>query len=50
MVSEDGYLKLIDMGTCKKLTSVDKNGKGLLYNQKTFTVIGTPNYMAPEII
>ena len=50
MVSEDGYLKLIDMGTCKKLTSIDKNGKGLLYNQKTFTVIGTPNYMAPEII
>ncbi len=46
MVSEDGYLKMIDMGTCKKLES--KNGTGV--NQKTFTIIGTPNYMAPEII
>jgi serine/threonine protein kinase len=47
MVSQDGYLKLIDMGTCKKLISADKNGKVSLFNQKTFTVIGTPNYMAP---
>lgn len=39
MVSSDGYLKLIDLGTCKKL-------KG---NEKSFTMIGTPNYMAPEI-
>lgn len=46
MVTEDGYLKMIDMGTCKKLES--KNGNGI--NQKTFTIIGTPNYMAPEII
>jgi len=44
MVSSDGYLKMIDMGTCKKmLTNV--NGKGV--TQKTFTIIGTPNYMAP---
>nr|VVW84769.1 unnamed protein product [Nymphaea colorata] len=28
---------MIDLGTCKKL-----NG-----NEKTFTMIGTPNYMAP---
>lgn len=37
MVCADGYLKLIDLGTCKKL-----NG-----TEKTFTMIGTPNYMAP---
>ena len=37
MVCADGYLKLIDLGTCKKL-------KG---NEKTFTMIGTPSYMAP---
>lgn len=43
MVSENGYLKFIDMGTCKQLNS--KSG-----SKKTFTIIGTPNYMAPEII
>ena len=40
MVCHDGYLKLIDLGTCKRL-----NG-----NEKTFTMIGTPNYMAPETL
>ncbi len=40
MVSEDGYVKLIDMGTCKILNQ--KNAA-----QKAFTIIGTPNYMAP---
>lgn len=42
MVQADGYLKIIDMGTCKNL-------KGSISN-KTFTIIGTPNYMAPEIL
>jgi cGMP-dependent protein kinase len=37
MVAADGFLKLIDLGTCKRL-----NG-----TEKTFTMIGTPNYMAP---
>lgn len=33
MVGRDGYLKLVDMGTCKKM----------LENQnKTFSFIGTP--------
>jgi cGMP-dependent protein kinase len=40
MVDHKGYLKLIDMGTAKFL-----KGKN-----KTFTIIGTPHYMAPEII
>lgn len=40
MVCENGYLKLIDMGTCKKI-----NPKAA--GRKTFTIIGTPNYMAP---
>jgi cGMP-dependent protein kinase len=34
-------MKLIDMGTAKFL----KNK-----NNRTFTIIGTPHYMAPEII
>ena len=36
MVLYNGYLKLIDFGTCKEITD------------KTFTIIGTPHYMAPE--
>ena len=39
MVDDKGYLHLIDLGTAKK---VDKN--------RTFTIIGTPHYMAPEVI
>lgn len=39
MVCSDGYLKIIDMGTCKNLKNSISN--------KTFTIIGTPNYMAP---
>lgn len=40
MVDHDGYLKLIDMGTAKEVKS----------HGKTFTIIGTPHYMAPEVI
>lgn len=42
MVESDGYLKLIDMGTAKEL----KQNKGF----RTFTIIGTPHYMAPEVM
>ena len=44
MVDEFGYLKLIDMGTAKLLNTA--NGG----TNKTFTIIGTPHYMAPEVI
>ena len=44
MVDDHGYLKLIDMGTAKTLKS--SNGG----TNKTFTIIGTPHYMAPEVI
>lgn len=33
-------MKLIDMGTAKKLA----------HSPRTFTIIGTPHYMAPEVI
>lgn len=42
VVSEDGYLHMIDLGTAKFL---DKES-----GYRTFTIIGTPHYMAPEII
>jgi len=44
MVDDKGYMKLIDMGTGKFLKG--KSGGG----NRTFTIIGTPHYMAPEII
>jgi len=41
MLDAQGYLKLIDFGIAKKL----EEGK-----LKTFTMIGTPHYMAPEVM
>jgi cGMP-dependent protein kinase len=38
MIDEDGYLKLIDFGAAK------------IIKERTFTILGTPHYMAPEII
>ena len=43
MVDQNGIMYLIDLGTCKILDT----GKSLC---RTWTIIGTPHYMAPEII
>lgn len=42
MMCTNGYLKLVDMGTAKKL-KIERR-------YRTTTIIGTPHYMAPEII
>jgi cGMP-dependent protein kinase len=38
MVGKDGYVRLIDFGTAK------------IFEERTYTIIGTPHYMAPEVI
>jgi len=38
MINQDGYVKLIDFGFAKKLT------------KRSYTVCGTPEYIAPEIL
>lgn len=38
MIDEDGYPKLIDFGTAKVVEG------------RTYTIVGTPHYMAPELI
>ena len=38
MIGDDGYLKMIDFGFAKIVT------------QRTFTICGTPEYIAPEIL
>ena len=40
MVASDGYLKLIDFGMAKKLP----------VSGRTFTLCGTPEFCAPEVI
>lgn len=39
LIGQDGYLQLCDFGFCKK---IDQN--------RTYTLCGTPDYIAPEII
>jgi serine/threonine protein kinase len=38
MIGDDGYLKMIDFGFAKVVT------------KRTFTICGTPEYIAPEIL
>lgn len=42
MVNSDGHIKLIDFGLCKNLEVIELN--------RTESISGTPEYLAPEII
>lgn len=42
MLNLSGHITLVDLGTAKKLTIESRF--------KTSTIIGTPHYMAPEIL
>jgi cGMP-dependent protein kinase len=46
--NEQGYLRLIDLGTAKYLNCNSDGTEETL--ERTFTLIGTPQYMAPEVI
>ena len=46
LMDEQGYIKVIDFGFAKKFPYV-KNGNNL---DKTYTLCGTPEYLAPEIV
>lgn len=46
LINSNGYLKIIDFGFSKKIPYVKNNVK----YTKTFTLCGTPEYLAPEII
>lgn len=45
MVDAKGYLKMINLPTAKLM---ERDGQGNF--KKTFTIIGTPHYMAPDIV
>jgi len=45
IVNNDGYLKLIDMGTAKILER--ENQQDVC---RTFTILGSPHYLAPEVL
>ncbi len=44
MISSNGYVKLVDFGFAKQVPFVNKSGT---IQYRTFTLCGTPDYMAP---
>ena len=45
LIDLDGYLKLVDFGFAKRVPPNDDDSDG-----KTFTLCGTAEYLAPEIV
>eukprot|EP00968_Pinguiococcus_pyrenoidosus_P000781 scaffold47_cov258-Pinguiococcus_pyrenoidosus.AAC.108 len=46
LIDHEGYLKLIDFGFAKHIPFV----KGNVLHAKSFTLCGTPEYLAPELV
>lgn len=47
LIDSNGYVKIIDFGFAKKIPSVGPDGT---QHDKTYTLCGTPEYLAPEIV
>lgn len=47
LIDHLGYVKIIDFGFAKKIPSVGADG---VQHDKTYTLCGTPEYLAPEIV
>jgi CRP-like cAMP-binding protein/serine/threonine protein kinase len=47
LIDAKGYVKIIDFGFAKKIPSVGADGTT---HDKTYTLCGTPEYLAPEIV
>jgi protein kinase A len=51
MIGSNGYPKIIDFGLAKQLPYVKMSDEGVLRNySKCYTLCGTPEYIAPELI
>lgn len=46
LIGNDGYLKMIDFGFAKKIPFA----RGNVMQPKSFTLCGTPDYLAPELV
>ncbi|CAM9760040.1 unnamed protein product, partial [Choristocarpus tenellus] len=46
LLAQDGYLKIIDFGFAKRIPFK----KGSNIHNKSFTLCGTPDYLAPELV
>ena len=47
LLSKDGYLKIIDFGFSKNIPFLGKSGNR---QYRTYTLCGTPDYIAPEVV
>jgi serine/threonine protein kinase len=44
LITADGYIKIVDFGFAKQIPFINKSG---VIQYRTFTLCGTPDYMAP---
>jgi serine/threonine protein kinase len=50
MMGADGYLAVIDMGFAKEVPYYDKGAADGVLHEMTYTLCGTPEYIAPETL
>ena len=54
LIDAEGHLKLVDFGFAKKVEnsmySTGERRRGLTFAGETYTLCGTPEYLAPEVI